>query len=672
MKTLSCILFAFAPFLATAQEADTTYAKSLDNVTVSAKRYTSSLRRGKDGGMSVDLSLLEEMPKIMGVADPVHYAQMLPGVQTNGEYRSGLNIQGCDNSHNKLSLNGVPIYNVTHLLGFFSSFNAAHYQSLNLLKSAASASFANRIGGSLEMVSPEERADSVRGELSVGLISSQGTLRTPIGDNTSLTASLRGSYVNLLYSGWLKADDRQIRYSFYDANVTLEHWTDDDNRIRLDYYSGRDRAEYEDTEHLPAKVKGKWGNYMGAVRWDSRLTDDLSMSHSAYVTSYGSQAYMDMLNWNANGTSVITDFGYKGSVEWRRLRCGAEAVRHRIRAMSVNTEGAATDSDMSRCGEVSAEVSVYADYTQPLSSTFFFNAGARCSMFASRGTVYKAADPNASLGYSADRFGLRLSYALRHQYLFQLGFSDLGLPSDFYLPSSPSAAPQYAHCVNLNATYTLPGNNFSIAADAFYRRLYGQMEFAGSFLDFYNSDFNIEKSCISGDGENKGFSILFNKITGKLTGWMSYMFTHARRRFPALSTQKSYPASHERPHELNAVVQYAVDKHWSVGGTYVFASGTPFTSPTCLTLLNGNIMAQYGEHNANRLRPYSRLDISANYKWTVSRGSTHGINLSLYNAVCTSNHLCYTLKMFRDGTFAYHPVSFVAKVLPSVSYFCKF
>ena len=120
------------------------------------------------------------------------------------------------------------------------------------------------------------------------------------------------------------------------------------------------------------------------------------------------------------------------------------------------------------------------------------------------------------------------------------------------------------------------------------------------------------------------------------------------------------------------MVQYAVDKHWSVGGTYVFASGTPFTSPTCLTLLNGNIMAQYGEHNANRLRPYSRLDISANYKWTVSRGSTHGINLSLYNAVCTSNHLYYTLKMFRDGTFAYHPVSFVAKVLPSVSYFCKF
>ena len=667
-----CVLSVLVPFGATAQKVDTAYVRTLDSITVKSKRYTSSLRRSMDGGMSVDMRLMEYMPKILGVADPVHYAQTLPGVQTNGEFRSGLNIQGCDNSHNMLSLNGVPIYNVTHLLGFFSTFNASHYQSMNLSKSTASASAANRIGGSLDMRSCSTRADSMSGEFSVGLISSQGTLRLPIGSKTSLTASLRASYVNLLYSGWLKTDGQQLNYSFYDANVTLDHWVDDDNLIRLDYYSGRDRARFEESEHLPAEVKGNWGNYMGAVHWRSRLADALSMTHSAYVTSYSSRAYMDMFNWDVRGNSSITDIGYKGEVEWMRLRCGVEAVRHRITPMSIKTEGAATATDMRRNGETSAEVSAYADYTQPLSSAFSLGAGLRCSMFASHGDVYKAADPDVSVSYATDRLGLKLSYALRHQYLFLLGFSGLGLPSDFYLPSSSTASPQYAHCVNLGVTYTLPGNNYSVTVDAFYRRLYRQMEFGGSFLDFYNSDFSIEKSCMFGDGENKGFSVLLNKCTGRFTGWISYMFTHARRTFPALSTQKSYPADHERPHELNAVVSYSIGKHWNVGGTYVFASGTPFTSPVCLMVINGNIMAQYGEHNANRLRPYSRLDLSANYKWTVRRGVTHGVNLSLYNATCARNHLYYRVKTQRDGKFLYRPVSFVAKVLPSVSYFCKF
>ena len=137
-------------------------------------------------------------------------------------------------------MGGVPLYNVNHLLGFFSTFNASHYPSLQLRKTATSAAFPNRIGGELEMELPIEQADSAGGEFSVGLISSQGTLRLPLGSRTTLTVSLRGSYINLLYSRWMKADKTQMEYHFFDTNATLAHRLGYADVLAFDFYCGRD------------------------------------------------------------------------------------------------------------------------------------------------------------------------------------------------------------------------------------------------------------------------------------------------------------------------------------------------------------------------------------------------------------------------------------------------
>lgn len=148
----------------------------LDSVVVSARRHTAALKQSMPGSYNWNMQQLDFLPKIMGNADPVHYAQMLPGIQTNSEYRSGINIDGCDNSHNAVTLSGVPVYNVGHLLGFFSIFNGPHFKSMNIRRAATNGAYPNRIGGTLDMVPFQDKADSVEGEFSVGLISSQSTM----------------------------------------------------------------------------------------------------------------------------------------------------------------------------------------------------------------------------------------------------------------------------------------------------------------------------------------------------------------------------------------------------------------------------------------------------------------------------------------------------------------
>ena len=108
-----------------------------------------------------------------------------------------------------------------------------------------------------------------------------------------------------------------------------------------------------------------------------------------------------------------------------------------------------------------------------------------------------------------------------------------------------------------------------------------------------------------------------------------------------------------------------------MGTTLVVASGTPFTAPEYFYIINENLVTQYGEHNANRLRTYARADISVNYNFKKTATKESGINFSLYNFTHNRNHIFYRLKIYNDR-FAYMPVRFLIKKIPSINYYYKF
>ena len=261
------VLLLFASFLqAEAQTADTLKTANIRNVDVVAPRLRGKLRANALGQITLNLDFLNDMPKLFGNADPLRYAQSLPNVQTSGELDAGLHIEGCDNAHNEMSLNGVPVHNAAHLLGFFSVFNASHYAQMRFSPTALSAGNANRLGGFVDLCSPDTITHRFAAEGSVGLISSQATLRMPIGTKSELTLSGRSAYINLLYHQLLRMREMALKYGFYDANLTWTYRPDSNNTLRIDYYSGQDNGELNDMVSV-YDGKLKWNNYLGALHW---------------------------------------------------------------------------------------------------------------------------------------------------------------------------------------------------------------------------------------------------------------------------------------------------------------------------------------------------------------------------------------------------------------------
>lgn len=644
---------------------------SLDSVVVSAWKNRSSLQTIR-GGYEWDMGIMHILPKFMGNADPIRHTQVLPGVQTNGEYAGGLHVEGCDNQHNTYSINGVPLYNVSHILGFFSTFNPTHYTLMSLSKSPQDAAADNRLGATLDMQLSDQLSDTVSIDADVGLISSQGTVCLPLGKETNLRLSARTSYINLLYSRWLRSDNEELKYSFYDVNASVLHKFDSKNKILLDFYTGGDNGRVFISDYL-STVKEHWGNTAGSLQWLHNGGDDFSMRHILYCTHYYNKLSLDMNAFAFRMPSNITDLGYKGKIMWRGLTTGLDVIQHRLMPQHANVISDYHAEVLDPSAQWGGEYSLYADYSRKLTDRLIFNTGLRYTIFHSNFDTYHSLAPNIGAVYNTDKWKISLSYAMRSQYMFQTGFSSLGLPTESWtMAGSDDIIPQLGHGFTASSSINIAGGRYQLTLDAYYRWLDGQVEYQGTFYDFIVSDYQLNKHLLHGRGRNFGVSLMLTKRTGRLTGWMSYSFGRALRTFDNKDFDDTYPASHERIHELNLLASYKLSRRFNLGATFVLASGTPFTAPKYFYIINQKIVTQYADHNKNRLPAYCRLDLSLNCRLGRLQSKTEkGLNLSLYNALNHVNVLYYGMKIYNNKV-AYKRVNFLMFMLPSISFYYKY
>lgn len=302
------------------------------------------------------------------------------------------------------------------------------------------------------------------------------------------------------------------------------------------------------------------------------------------------------------------------------------------------------------------------------------NLGLRPTLYAAHdGSTHAAPDPHISLQWRHGAYDGTLSWALRHQFLLFAGVTDMGLPTEFWMGTCATRPPQWAQGVSLTAGVWLPGR-WRIEADVHYKRVHRQQEYVGNMLDYLTGDFTPDALLRASSGYNYGGSLMLSHPVGPLTGWVAYTYTRATRRSAFIETADGkFPASHERPHEFNAVAAYAPNRHWQFSATAVVASGTPFTAPRHFYIIGSSVVSQYGEHNANRLPPYARLDVSATYRWHVDRRVQQAVNVSVYNATAHKNALYYTICVHNtNNNYHYEPTGFITSVLPSVSYCLHF
>ena len=659
-----------------AQQETDEFSVLLDTVNISAVSNASSVRTMMWGEVKLDMEILDKLPKIMGNADPVSYSRMLPGVQTSGEYNGGLHINGSENSHNMISILDVPLYNVNHLLGFFSTFIPTHYSSMSLYRTPATGGAPNRLGGEL-VFSPDYliKSQVITGIVSIGLMSSQGTLKIPIGDKSFFTASVRGSYINLLYSSWLDIEGSKFKYSFYDSNFTWACNVNEYNVILADIYCGQDKLGLSESG-FKADVGCRWGNDLEAFHWIHDGLNGFRMKHTLYHSSYRNNFDFDHESGSLYMPSGIYDIGYRSAYGWRNLSMGADAIYHDMTLQSPVIRGTYNNSGMEEERKYAWEYSVYGDCSLNMSDHLNVKFGLRGNLFRSGDDFFKSVDPSVTTSYmgAGDKWSVSLNLSQRHQFFFQTGLTGSGMPTEFWMPAYDVYKPQFMRGVTLTGNLELGNGCYSLSSSVYYKRLYNQLEYYGSIIDFLTTDYSVADHLICGEGYNYGFDIMLSKNTGNFTGWVSYGFGRAMRHFDIEGMDKLYPASHERIHELDMVAIYKTGKRWEPSLTFVCAGGTPFTSPDYLYMINRNIFIKYGDFNASRLNPYIRMDVSVNYDLKtpgVGLIRSHGLNLSLYNVFCRGNDLAYILKVYNDRFYMSH-ISFLGWVLPSISYYCRF
>ena len=306
--------------------------------------------------------------------------------------------------------------------------------------------------------------------------------------------------------------------------------------------------------------------------------------------------------------------------------------------------------------------------------------GGLCYGMALKGDIYRneqddyvssSLNPSISLAYNKKRVGeLMLVYSCQHQYLHNTGFTNIGFPVEFWFGSDGVNKPQRAHNIQLLYKKELGRGKYILDLGVYYKELYNQIEYNSSPLDLLNKEYDLDANLLHGKGYNYGVNISINKCSGRLTGWLAYSYGRALRKFDTLG-DKWFPANHERVHELNSVAAYRINKKMDIGANFIFASGTPFTVPKYFYIINGNVITEFDEHNAARLKPYMRLDLSFNYDIVNTDDKTSGINISLYNALFKSNSIYYRFKVY-EGGYALRGVSFLSRILPSISYYYKF
>ena len=641
---------------------------ALDSTVVSAARNTSLIIPGVGTESNVRTELLLKAPSILGNADPLRFVRMLPGVSTGSELDSGIHIQGTEHQHCIVSAEGVPIYGASHLLGLFSVFIPTHYASMDYKVDEKGA---NRLGGSIDMKLPDAVPERLKGSVSTGLVSTEGSVAAPLGRKAAAFLSLRKSYMNLLYGDYMKLEDNSFNYGFGDANFSILWRPSDKDRIWLDAYGGLDNLGYSSYEN-GMDISLDWYNAMGALHW-KHDAGDRSLKQSLYHTRLGIDLDLNHDFFTLDVPSGIETSGYKADLLAGRWQVLADLGIHRARPQRITSLGGYFSQESPEEIQNAVEGSLALRYRFIDGLVWKMSATAKGQLWHEGSALHPYFSPELDASCNLGEWGkISASAGIRRQFLSQTGLTSVALPYEFWLLAGRYSKPQSSFFGRLGYDLDMDEGVWRLGAELYWRELDGQIEYKGSILDFVREDYALENSLLKGDGRNYGASLLLRKQAGRLTGWIGYSIGRSLRSFDNPAYPRTYPSCHERIHEFNAMFSWDTRK-WELSGSFVAASGTPFTAVESMYVSQNQLITNFGGHNGGRFRPYVRLDLSANYFFHRRPGGReNGLNFSLYNATGRKNDVFYRIILEDGQRFSYRSMSYKIMFLPSIGYFHRF
>ncbi len=688
-------------------------AVQLEEVVVRASRQGERIEeRSQMSQMTVPVEQIKMAPVLLGETDVLKTLQLLPGVQSGGEGQTGLYVRGGSPDQNLVLLDGVPIYNTSHLLGIFSVFNADAVKNVTLTKGGFPARYGGRLSSILEINMKEGNLQEWHGEGAIGMISSRLTLEGPIKkDKTSILVSGRRTYADLLFrpivalANQQSEEDVKIKLHFYDFNAKLQHKFNDKHRLYLSAYLGADVFFTDVTDDEDSFGGGiDWGNSISALRWNWQISNKLfantTLTYSRFqidVIAEQSSRYNDGSeeSFSANYFSGIEDWAGRIDFDYlpapgHYIRFGGGVTNHTYRpgalSLDVAFDQERFDTLIGSQNEFSDELFIYVEDDMQLGK-LKANVGLHGSGFKVGDEFYTSLQPRIGLNYLLPKdVALKASFATMAQFINLLTSESFSLPTDLWVPSTERIKPQQSWQVAAGAAKTF-GDGIEVSLEGYYKKMHNVISYkeGASFLFGLENDW--QDKVTQGEGESYGAELFVQKKFGRTTGWLGYTLSWNYRQFDEINGGRRYPFRYDRRHDLSLVVNHDFNERISLSGAWVYGTGNAVTLNTFEYPINYfgsdffsgfNTIQSGGERNAFRMTDYHRLDLSLRMTKQMKRHVRTWV-FGVYNAYFHRNPYFILadrdLVQQPDGSFEEQPVFrevSILPIIPSISYQFKF
>lgn len=644
-------------------------SNELDEVVIESSFQTKSQVKSIQTGVAVIKSLeIKKMPALLGEPDVTRALLTQPGINSIGEGATGFNVRGGNIDQNLILLDEAPIYNSSHVWGFFSIFNTDAIKNLKLYKGGIPSRYGGRASSVVDIRQREGSSKKFKGEGGLGLLFSRLTLEGPIKkDKLSYLVSGRRSYFDLFFP-LLGEEVKNNKVYFYDLNAKLSWNINDNNKLFVSGYSGADVMKLkfegyidEDGTKTPDEIISfKWKNTTATVRWNHLFSDKLFMNVSSIYSRYD---YLLNSENDTGGGPVNTSgsFTWESAVEnWifkpdftyyynpdTKFRFGVNSTLYKFTPAIVSTtEKGVNNIDFE--SENGLEIAPYFEY-EKYWDKLSLNAGLRYSWFGNIGpyTValynpefpkttstltgnklydkgeiiksYAGFEPRISLKYNlSTNKAIKIGYNRMFQYIQLISNTAAALPFDIWKPSGTYIEPLEVNQFSFGYAYDTPNSNYNFSFEGYYKNFKNMIEYKNGADLFLNE--NIETQLLPADGFSYGAEISLHKNRGKLTGNVNYTYSVTQRKTTSMFSAENinagtyYPSNYDKPHVFNFIANYKINKKWDFGTFFTYQTGRPSTLPTGKILVNNNWHLTYSDRNAYRIPDTHRLDISFNYK----------------------------------------------------------
>ena len=682
----------------------------IKEVEILADDHQAGIRNAQMSDFRFSQTTLAQLPGFGGDLDIIRALQAVPGIQTFGDGSALYYVRGGNSDQNLLLIDEVPVYNPSHLFGFFSAFSPDAINDVQIYKGDFPAKFGGRLSSVIDIKAKEGNMKRFGFSGKVGPYASSLSVEGPIvKERGSFFISGRISTLNWITN--TETLNRNFNFQFYDINAKFNFRLNDNNRIFFTFYTGQDdfnRALSQETNAFGIK----WNNLAGTLRWNHLFSNRI---FSNTTLNYSEYNYSLTLPQEQNGTwnSAISNITLKTDVAWyldprNTIRSGLEATLHHSNPGNITAADNSTAAATPVVAQYRAmEYLFYIQNEQKIGQRFSIRYGIRLPVWQDIGPTkvcYFDANHNVidtisyghNVGYSTSfspeprlniqyqlnsTSTLKASYSRSTQFLQLLSNSTSPFTSlEVWAPSGPNIPPQTADQVALGYFRELHEKKFTFSAEAYYKWFHHHLD----YKDHPNLLFNtlIEGELRFGKAWSYGIEAMFRKTSGKLTGWIGYTWSRAWVQTPGVNNDNAYRANYDRPHNICINLAYDTRKHWVFIANWIYLTGGAITTPIGFYYINGSSVPFYGEKNNDRLPDYHRLDLSVSYTFNKPGNRyRHNLALTLYNAYGRMNPFAVNFnKMMNDngdfvvpanleGSYKLIPTSIsVAGIIPSINY----